>query len=121
MEKIFCKSEGLGVEAKLLIAAAATAIAKNNLEFAKKALPVAKDVLSVIEKGINNDALNIQLKEMIKVVVAKASDDPIIVAAVNLALLELGIDINVEFPAFENKKIKDMAAAFITGVEAVTG
>lgn len=118
MSFFFCKSKGLEVATKLLINAAGVAVAANNKELAASALPVAKGIIEVLDKGIDNDVLNSQLQQALTALVAKTSDNPAIVAALSIALSELKININGDFPKFNNEEIKDMVNSFLTGAEA---
>jgi hypothetical protein len=118
MNSFFCKSSGLGVAVKLLINAAGVAVARNNIELAKTALPIAKGILEVIDKGIDNEAVNNQLREVITALVEKSSNNPAIVAAISIALSDLNIDLTGKFPTFDNAEIKDILNSFIAGAEA---
>ena len=124
MNKWICHNkEGLPVVIKIAINTAGFMIAKNNPELAKRALPVAKGIQETIDNGVNNEAMNALLKEAIGTLVGKIDADPIILAAVNMALTQLKIDVAGNIPlTFDNQTLRDIIDSFVAGLEtAVKG
>lgn len=121
MKKWFCHTEvGLPVTIKIAISTAGYMIKKNNPEQVARIMPVVKGIQETIENGVDNEFLNSLIAEGLVQLVKHISADPIIMAAVNVALAQLKIDIQGEIakvPKLTNEVIKDMIDSFIAGLE----
>lgn len=119
MENWFCNSEKLNSLARLTVWSAGYAVFKNNPSLAKAAKPVAEGILSLIDKGGQNDAVNAILKEAVGDLSERVTDDPVIQMAITEAVTIIGLDLSETNLPLPNDTIKEIVTVFLKGIQAV--